>query len=285
MTPSVRLLLACLSWLLLLAWPLTAAAADVLEFGVLNQRSAQLTAQYWNPILAYVGDKSGVPLHLKMGRTAPETTAMTVRGDFDFVLTNHLFTPRRVRLGYRVIARPDNAGIQGAIVVPEASNVKTLADLAGKEVGFPSPEAFVGYWLTMDALKQAKVEVIPVFGANQEGTMGQFKAGRVAAASVNAKIMENYARREDIRYRTIWRSEVYQDLAVMANSRVPAATVEAVRNALVGMARDEEGRKILRAGAELLKLDGAPGFVAADDQDYENYRRFYRNTVLPLGDE
>lgn len=262
-----------------------AAADEPLEFGVLNQRSPLLTAQYWNPILAHVSARSGVPLRLKMGRTAVETTAMTVRGEFDFVYTNHLFTPRRDSLGYRVIARPNSAGIQGAIVVAEGSEIKSLDGLAGREVGFPSAEAFVGYWLTMDALKKAKLDVTPVFGSNQEGTMAQLRAGRVAAASVNAQVMENYARRENFRYRALWRSELYLDLPVMANPRVPKSKVDAVAKALTGMAQDDEGAKVLRAGAELLKLEGTPGFVAASNSDYDNYRRFYRTTLLPISDE
>jgi len=63
--------------LILCLFGTAALAEEPLAFGVLNQRSALLTAQYWNPILAYVSARSGVPLRLKMGRTAPETTAMT----------------------------------------------------------------------------------------------------------------------------------------------------------------------------------------------------------------
>jgi phosphonate transport system substrate-binding protein len=262
-----------------------ALAEEPLAFGVLNQRSAELTAQYWNPILSHVSARSGVPLRLKMGRTAPETTAMTVRGEFAFAYTNHLFTPKRAQLGWSVIARPVGKGIQGAIVVDASSPIKTLAELNGKEVGFPSPEAFVGYWVPMDALLKAGVKVKPTFAGNQEGVMGQLKAGRIVAAAVNAQVMENYARREQFHYRTIWHSETYLDLAVMANPRVPSDKVEAVKEAFVKMAQDEDGRKILRAGAELLKQEGEQGFVAAGDKDYENYRRFYRDTVLPLGDE
>lgn len=262
-----------------------AGAEEPLFFGVLNQRSAIITAQYWNPILSYVSARSGVPLLLKMGRTAPETTAMTVRGEFAFAYTNHLFTPQRDRLGWRVIARPAGNSIQGAIVVPEASPVKTLAELAGTEVGFPSPEAFVGYWVPMDALLKAGVKVKPVFAGNQEGVMGQLKAGRIAAAAVNAQVMEGYARREQFAYRTIWHSESYLNLAIMAHPKVSSDKVEAVKDALVKMAQDEEGRKILQAGATLLKSSEALGFVAADDKEYENYRHFYRNTPLPLVNE
>ena len=71
----------------------------------------------------------------------------------------------------------------------------------------------------------------------------------------------------------------------MAHPQVPRDKVEAVKNALVKMSQDEESRKILQAGAELLKITSETGFVAADNKDYENYRRFYRNTVLPLVNE
>ena len=39
-----------------------AAAQQAHSFYVLHQRTVSLTAQYWNPILTYVGRKSGVPL-------------------------------------------------------------------------------------------------------------------------------------------------------------------------------------------------------------------------------
>lgn len=39
-----------------------AAPAQALRFGVLNQRSPQLIAQYWNPILEHVSRKSGAAL-------------------------------------------------------------------------------------------------------------------------------------------------------------------------------------------------------------------------------
>ncbi len=39
------------------------------SFGVIIHRSPTLTAQFWNPILGYVSERSGVPLHLKVART------------------------------------------------------------------------------------------------------------------------------------------------------------------------------------------------------------------------
>ncbi len=248
------------------------------SFGVVNQRSVALTAEYWNPILDYVTRKSGVPLRLVMGKTAPETTQLALRGELSFVYTNHLFTPSRVRLGYRVIARPDNAGIRGNIVVRNDSEVRTLGDLAGKTVAFPSPEAFVGYWLPMDALLRARLTIRPVFAGNQEGALAQLAAGSVDAAAVNSAIQRDYARRTKHDVRVIWASEVFPDLCVMAAPSVAPGVARAVQGALVEMGATADGRAILAAGAQILGLAYPQGFVAAADQEYEPYRRFYKGT-------
>jgi phosphonate transport system substrate-binding protein len=259
----------------------TAFAADeALTFNVLNQRSVALTAQYWNPILTYVSKKSGVPVELKLAKTTKEGNAIAERGEYDFLYTNHFFTKERDKLGYKVIARPAGPGIRSQIVVPQDSPVQSLNDLNGKEIAFVTPDGFTGYWLPMDALLKAKVDVKVVFTGNQEASSAQLKVNKVAAAGVNSTIMARYARRESFDYRALWTSDIYQDLCIMANPKVPAAKVAAVRAALVNMAKDPEGRKVLEAGAELLKSNAELGFVAADNRDYDNYRAFYKTTQV-----
>ncbi len=256
------------------------AAQKAYTFYVLNQRSVALTAQYWNPILTYVGKKSGVPLELKLAKTAQEGNAIAEKGGYDFQYTNHFFTPERDGLGWKVIARPAGPGIRSQIVVPEDSPVQTLHDLNGKDVGFVTPDGFTGYWLPYDALLRAKVKVNVVFTGNQEASSAQLRVNKIAAAGVNSSVMARYGRRESFAYRALWTSEIYQDLCIMVNPKVPADKVAAVRAALIGMVNDPQGRKVLEAGAELLKSTGDLGFVSAEDKDYDNYRKFYRTTQV-----
>jgi phosphonate transport system substrate-binding protein len=122
------------------------------------------------------------------------------------------------------------------------------------------------------------VPVKVIFTGNQEASSAQLRINKVAAAGVNSSVMARYGRRESFEYRALWTSEVYQDLCIMANPATPADTVAAVRAALTGMAKDPEGLKVLEAGAELLKSAGDLGFVAANDREYDNYRRFYKTT-------
>lgn len=250
------------------------------SFYVLNQRTIALTAQYWNPILTQASKKSGVPLELRLAKTAQEGNAIAEAGGYDFQYTNHFFTPERDRLGWKVIARPAGSGIRSQIVVPIDSPIRSLQDLNGKEVAFVSRDGFTGYWLPMDALIRAKVKINVVFAGNQEASFAQLKVNKVAAAGVNSSVMARYGRRESFAYRALWTSEIYQDLCIMANPKVPASKVAAVRAALINMVNDPEGRQVLEAGAELLKSNGELGFVAAENRDYDNYRRFYRTTQV-----
>ena len=249
-------------------------------FYVLNQRSVALTAQYWNPILLHVSKKSGVPLELKLSKTAQEGNAMAEKGGYDFQYTNHFFTPERDRLGWKAFVRPAGPGIRSQIVVPEDSPIQTLQDLSGKDVGFVTPDGFTGYWLPYDALLRANVKVNVVFTGNQEASFAQLRVNKIAAAGVNSSVMARYGRREAFKYRALWTSELYGDLCIMASPGVPNTIVVAVRDALVDMVSDDEGRKVLEAGAELLKSTGELGFVAVEDRDYDNYRRFYRTTKV-----
>ena len=257
-----------------------AAAQQAYAFNVLNQRTIALTAQYWNPILTYVSRKSGVPLDLKLAKTAKEGNAAAESGKYDFLYTNHFFTPARDRLGYQVIARPAGPGIRSQIVVPMDSPIQSLADLDGKDVAFVNPDGFTGYWLPMDALLRAKVNVKVVFAGNQEASQAQLKVKKVAAAGVNSTVLARYSRREGFEYRALWTSDLYQDLCIMANPKVPQDKVAAVRAAFINMAKDPEGRQILKAGAELLKSNSELGFIAAENSDYDNYRKFYRTTLV-----
>jgi phosphonate transport system substrate-binding protein len=239
-----------------------------------------LHAQYWNPILRYVGEKSGVHLQLKLPRTAPEHSEMIGRGEFDFIYSNHNFTLTNDKVGYSVIARPVEEAIRSQIVVPADSPVQSLREIDGREVVFPSRAAFVGYYVPMDALLRAGIHVRPLFAGNQEGAMGQLKAGRVIAAAVNDLVMRDYAEREKFSYRVVWSSEPYLNIPISAHPSVPKDTVRAVRDALVGMSKDPQGRKILAQSGELVKQRPPYGFVASNDREFDNIRRFHRDSVV-----
>ena len=256
------------------------AQADTYSFGVLSQRSAVLTAQYWNPILDYVQRKTGVNLALKVARTAPESNDATERGDYDFVYSNTIFLPKMAQAGYQVILRPRNEAITGQIVTLVDSPIKDLQQLDGREMGFPSLAAFVGYAVPMDQLLRQGIRVTPVFGGNQEGIMGQLKAGKVIAAGVNNQVMRAFANREGVKYRVLWESVPFHNLPISVHPRVPKMVAEAVRSAIDGMDADPEGARILEQTGKIIGQKAPYGFLASSPEDYRSYTDFYKNTLV-----
>ncbi len=268
-----------LAFLLILCGEALPSSDTPLEFGVISQRSPVLTAQYWNPIIRYVSEKSGVPIRVRIGKTGLETNEMIKRGEVDFIFSNHIFHPGNQGSGYYVIARDGGKPIYGQLVVPRDSPIKTLSDLASKTVVFPSRVAFVGFMVPFHQLYELKIPVNVKFAGNQEGAMGQLVAGTAVVVGVNSEVMREFALREKYEYRALWTSKPYLNMPIAARAGVPKKTVAAVRKALVGMKHDPEGRKILMASARIVGQDGLDGFEIANDRQYQEQKALYKEVV------
>jgi phosphonate transport system substrate-binding protein len=252
------------------------------RFSPVNQYGINVTAAYWNPIVAYVSEKSGVKLQLKIGRTSADTTAFVLAQEVDFVFSNHLFSPEREQLGWKVFGRRVTPPVQGQLIVPAESPITDLAQLAGKDVAFPGPEALVAYKFPAAQLMARKVDFKTVFGGNMDGALAQLFSGKVAAAGVNSQLAEGYARREGRKYRVLWSSPAVHDLALMAAAKVPDKVRSAVTKAFVGMHTDPRGREILQLASAQVGLSAEAYFIASDGSEYAPYRDFYRTAPLVL---
>lgn len=264
------------------AHPGAGAAPPVYNFSPVNQYNLQVSASFWNPIMRYVSQKSGVRLNLKLGRTSADTTSFILAREVDFAFTNHLFAPERARMGWTGFGRRAAPPVQGQIVVPADSPVRDVRELAGSAVAFPGPEAMIAYKVTYAQLLRREIPVDVVFAGNQDAAFTQLFAGKVKAVGANSQLVQNYVGREGKQFRVLWTSAPFNDLALMASPRVPAEQVRAVARAFLGMRQDPEGRKILDAASDLVHAPVPLAFVPATDADYASYRAFYDDVPADL---
>lgn len=264
-----RALRAFLSLLCAAVACMPASAAEPYRFGVLNQQPAAETASLWNPILLYLESKTGLTFKLKMGSTVQETDTMTARGEFDFLYSNHHFEPEYSQANYRPLVQWGGQPLLGQIVVLAGSPIKTLQDINGKTVVFPSKDAFIAYRVTRHAMKKAHIEVQEVFGASQQGAAVQLQTGRADAASLNKMFAERFQAEGKGQFRVLYESEAWPNIPVSAHPRVAMPEAESVRLALLDMSKDAEGQALL------IKLK-IPGFLAVTDTDYHATRRLYK---------
>lgn len=251
----------------------------VYKFGVAPAFNAITTARYWNPILEYVSHRSGVKLDLVVTRTGTESTEMAARGEFDFVYSNHIFKPKVREQKYQVILRTPEK-MHGQIVVLSSSPIRTLADLEGKRVGFPSKASFVCYSVNYDTLVRLGIHVERTFGGNQEGIMEQLRAGHVDAAGVLDRYLRDWAGRTGVGYRVIWESEPYADLPIAHHPRVPEHVWREVQKAFSAMQEDHRGQRILADSAAIVLQEKPLEFVVSSDEDYQPYLEFYATTKV-----
>lgn len=252
------------------------------RFSPVNQWDITKTAAYWNPIIQYVSEKSGVRLQLKIGRTSADTTSYVLAQEVEFIFSNHLFSPEREALGWKVFGRRNAPELRGQIAVPQESAITRLEDLKGQEVAFAGPEAFIGYKVTYAQLLAKGIDVKVVFGGNQNAAIAQMFAGKAKAVGSNSMLIEGYANREKKKFRILWTSEGYHDLALMASGKVPEKDVRAVASAFFGMHQDPRGREVLHKVSEEIGLAEDAYFIPASAVDYASYRRFYQTAPISL---
>jgi phosphonate transport system substrate-binding protein len=252
------------------------------NFSPVNQWDINLTAAYWNPIIAYVSEKSGVKLNLKIGRTSADTTSYVLAKEVDFVFSNHLFSPEREQLGWKVFGRRNTASLLGQIVVPADSSITDISQLKGQEIAFSGPEAFIIYKVPYAHLLSKGIDVKVVFAGNQNSAFAQLFSGKVVASGGNSQLVDGYTRREGKKFKVLWSSEPFQDLALMASARVPEKDLKAVSAAFIGMSKDPRGQEILHRASKEVGLSADAYFIPASGADYAAYRRFYQTAPSNL---
>lgn len=213
---------------------------------------------------------------MKIGRTSADTTAYVLAKEVEFVFSNHLFSPEREQLGWKVFGRRWTPPLQGQIAVPADSPITRLEELKGQEVAFAGPEAFVGYKVPHGHLQARNIDVKVLFAGNQNAAFAQMFAGKARAVGSNSALIDGYAAKEGKKFRVLWTSETYHDLALMVSSKVPEKDLKAVASAFVGMHRDPAGKAILVKASQEVGLDSQAYFLPATGADYVSYRKFYQ---------
>jgi len=258
------------------------AQQPVYRFSPVNQWDIPKTAAYWNPIIQYVSQQSGVQLELKIGRTSADTTAYVLAQEVEFVFSNHLFSPERDKLGWKVFGRRTGPALQGQIAVLDNSPIRTLEELSKQDMVFAGPEAFVGYRVPQAELMNRGIEVNAVFAGNQNAAFAQLLAGKAKAVGSNSALIDGFTEKQGTKFRVLWTSESYLDLALMASGKVSTKDVRAVTNAFINMHKSKAGALILKQASESVGMDPNSHFLAAYDKDYESYRRFYATAPMAV---
>jgi len=265
--PSRRLRLAApflLFALCLSASPARAEPVHRYSFAVVPQQNAIIVQQNWAPFLKALSLRTSMQFRLVVARSIPDFEIDMLRGAADFVYMNpyHAVLVRQ-KPGYEPIIRSAEKKLQGILVVKRDSEITDVAQLDGKEVVFPSPNAF-GASLLMRALlhSQWNINILPRYVETHANVYRNVLYNRaVAGGGVIRTLRQEHAGMQ-ARLRVLYETPGFAPHPLSVHPRVPTVLAQRVQQAIIDIWQDKHERALL----EQIQLS-AP-VVADYERDY-----------------
>jgi len=238
----------------------------VYTFSIVPQQSARKTAKTWGPLLKYITQKTGVKLQLRTNKTIPEFEAKLKTENYDFSYMNpYHYTHFHDLANYNAVAKAKDKKIKGIMVVGKNSSIRSLADLDGQELAFPSPAAFAASILPRAYMKQQGIKFTPKYVLSHDSVYRNVAKNRFASGGGVVRTFKNLDNKVSSDLRILWKTKGYTPHAIAAHSRVPDGVISKVLEALKNLHDSDKGKKLLKS----IKLKG---FVEAKNSDWDDVR-------------
>ncbi len=134
------------------------------SFYVVPQLAVSNMYEAWTPVLDRVGKQLNLCFDLKVLPGVPsfEQDLYLGKPDFAFMSPHHLLQSR-ISQGYIPIIADGKNQLSGIIVVRKDSGIKSIQDLNGKRMAFPSPNAMAASLLIRANLERSNIKIIPEY--------------------------------------------------------------------------------------------------------------------------
>lgn len=235
------------SLFLLISFLPSALAETTYKFGVVPQFEPRKLSAIWSPILAELERRTGFHLEFVGSARIPEFENEFEQGRYDVAYMNpyHSLVASRTQ-HYEPLVRDGGRQLFGILVAAKDGPIKKVADLDGKTVAFPAPNA-LGASLLMraDLDRLHKVKISPLWAQTHTSAYLSVALGKAdAAGGVMATFKEQP---EALRNKltVIYETRRMPTHPIMAHPRVPAADREQLRRAFLDMSATPEGAALL----------------------------------------
>ncbi len=215
--------------------------------GVVPQFEQRKLYAIWRPIIEDLQKRTGLTLDLNSTLTIEAFEKAIERGEFDFLYMNpYHIVQVHDKQGYIPLVA-DKTPLRGILVVRKDSAIQKPADLNGKTVAFPSPNAIGATLLPKSDLGQLfQATVTPLYVKTHSSVYLHVAKGLAAAGGGVEKTLQEQS--EELRgaLRIIYTTRSFPSHPIAAHPRVPSAIQEKVRRAFLAMNDTPEGRAMLQ---------------------------------------
>lgn len=253
--------------------------------GIHPYLNAQRTFLAFEPILRYLEDHAdGIRLRLETSVDYADYERKLYAGHFDLSLPNPYQTLEAQALGYRIVAKvkPDT-DFRGVIVARKDRHIRSVSQLRGEKISFPSPTALAATmlpkWFLFERGLDVDKEAFPQYvGSQYSSIMNAYSGDTVAAATWPTPWktwqQENPDKAEEMEL--LWTTPELVNNGFVARADMDEAVVEQIVTLLCALDTTREGKAILVPS-------GFTGFERADETTYVPVKQFLRRYDAAIG--
>ena len=218
----------------------------VYTFDVVPQHTATKIYTTWSPLLQRVGQEAGLCFELRVAPTIPEFEQKLLKGEPEFVFLNpyHAVLAQQKKKYQPLLADSEDL-LTGILVVRADSPIKSLDELKGKNIAFPSPNAFAASLLLRAEMAKRKIDITPVFVKTHSNVYRAIIGKDTLAGGGVNYTLDNEVSEVRQQLRVLFETQAYTPHPVATHPSVPASVRERFLKAMLKLTQDDEGRKLL----------------------------------------
>ncbi|BBO99333.1 phosphate/phosphite/phosphonate ABC transporter substrate-binding protein [Sulfuriferula nivalis] len=210
--------------------------------------------EMYGPILEYINaTMPNVHFRIEASRNYEDFEKKLYSGHFDFAMPNPYQTVLSLKHGYHVFGKMgDDNNFRGVILVRKDSGIRTMNDLKGGKVAYPSPTALAGSMMPQYYLHTHGIDVNHdienVYVGSQESAIMNVYRGHAAAGGTWMVPWLEYSAEhanQASQLEVKWQTGSLPNNAWVVRQDVPAALTSQFATALFGLNNSVQGRKML----------------------------------------
>jgi phosphonate transport system substrate-binding protein len=219
-----------------------------IRVSVVPQRPPAETFAVWTPLLQQLGQVSKQCFVLRVAPTIPtfEAELRSDRADCVYMNPYHAVLAQRWR-GYIPLVRDGSKPLRGLLVVRKDSPIRSIRELNGQAVAFPSPNAFAATLLPRVLLARQGITIQPVFENTHSNVYRSVALGMLpAGGGINNTLRrERPELREELR--VLWQTPPFPSHPFACLPSMAQARREALQAGFLTLATNPANHGLLDA--------------------------------------
>jgi phosphonate transport system substrate-binding protein len=223
------------------------SSTKALKVYIVPQLTATQIYTRWSPVLERIGKESNQCFELVVPVSIPQFEKDLSEGKPDFAYMNPYHAVMKWRGSKYIPLIASSEPIFGILTVSKDSKATQIADLRGRRIAFPAPNAFAASLLIRATLAKDGVSFEPVYVKTHSNVYRSVARGDVSAGGGIQTTLLAEPQELKSELRTLIETKRFTSHPFSANSRVTEEVRKKVQEAFLSLDQVPDGPELLKA--------------------------------------